>query len=252
MFKAKPDDFNGVNRRRREGAAMKSTHRSVLTSALMTGVASLAFLTVGAAGVRAEIVTVQGDNGAAGEDGVNPGDPGLPGDDGESVAGNAGSTQPFTAPLNKSSVTGGNGGQGGNGAVIVFGFNSNGGNGGNAGAATATASTIIGAGSGKRTPIRRGDLADLEARALPWATVTMAAMAAMLAVLPPRHRRQSGRVRGSKRQFVGWIWRWRRFYLWLWWKWRRCHRHGIDDNRFGLRGSGRKGVGWKRRRSGRQ
>ncbi len=42
---------------------------------------------VSAGGVRAEIVTVQGDNGAAGEDGVNPGDPGLPGGDGESVAG---------------------------------------------------------------------------------------------------------------------------------------------------------------------
>ena len=50
----------------------------------MTGVASLAFVMVSAGGVRAEIVTVQGDDGAAGADGVNPGDPGLPGGDGES------------------------------------------------------------------------------------------------------------------------------------------------------------------------
>jgi hypothetical protein len=61
---------------------MKSFHRSILTRALMTGVASLAFLMVSAGGVRAEIVTVQGDDGAAGADGVNPGDPGLPGGDG--------------------------------------------------------------------------------------------------------------------------------------------------------------------------
>ena len=38
----------------------------------MTGVASLAFVMMGAAAVRAEIVTVQGDDGAAGADGVNP------------------------------------------------------------------------------------------------------------------------------------------------------------------------------------
>ena len=99
---------------------MKSTHRSVLTRALMTGVASLAFVMMSAGGVRAEIVTVQGDNGAAGEDGVNPGDPGLPGDDGELVSANAGSLQPITAPLNKATATGGNGGQGGDGGVTPF------------------------------------------------------------------------------------------------------------------------------------
>ena len=49
---------------------MKSIHRSILTRALMTGVASLAFVMVSAGGVRAEIVTVQGDDGAAGADGV--------------------------------------------------------------------------------------------------------------------------------------------------------------------------------------
>ena len=78
---------------------MKSIHCSILTRALMTGVASLAFVMARAAGVRAEIVTVQGDDGAAGADGVNPGDSGLPGGDGESVSANAGSTQPITAPL---------------------------------------------------------------------------------------------------------------------------------------------------------
>ena len=96
---------------------MKSIHRSMLTRALMTGVASLAFVMVGAGGVRAEIVTVQGEDGPAGEDGVNPGDNGMPGDDGESVSANAGSTQPITAPLNKATATGGNGGPGGNGAI---------------------------------------------------------------------------------------------------------------------------------------
>jgi hypothetical protein len=81
-----------------EGAAMKSIHRSILTRALMTGVASLAFVMASAGGVRADIVTVQGDDGAAGADGVNPGDPGMPGGDGESVAANAGSVQPITPP----------------------------------------------------------------------------------------------------------------------------------------------------------
>jgi hypothetical protein len=114
---------------------MKSIHRSILTRALMTGVATLAFVMVGVGGVSAEIVTVQGDDGPAGEDGVNPGDPGMLGGDGEPVSANAGSAQPITAPLNKATVTGGNGGQGGNGAI--------GGNGGNGGASNATASTAI-------------------------------------------------------------------------------------------------------------
>jgi hypothetical protein len=43
--------------------AMNSIYRSILARSLMTGVASLAFMTMGAAGVRAEIVTVQGDDG---------------------------------------------------------------------------------------------------------------------------------------------------------------------------------------------
>ena len=116
-------------------AVMNSVHRSILTRALMTGVASLAFVMVSPGGVRAEIVTVQGDDGPAGANGVNPGDNGMPGDDGESVSANAGSTQPITAPLNKATATGGNGGQGGTGG--------NGGNGGRGGASSATASTAI-------------------------------------------------------------------------------------------------------------
>ena len=45
------------------GVAMKSIRRSMLARALMTGVASLAFVTVRPGGVRAEIVTVQGEDG---------------------------------------------------------------------------------------------------------------------------------------------------------------------------------------------
>jgi hypothetical protein len=110
---------------------MKSIHRSILTRALMTGVASLAFMMASAAGARAEIVTVRGDDGAAGADGGNPG---MPGGDGESVSANAGSAQPVTFPLNKATATGGNGGAGGNGVG-----NGGGGNGGNGGGASATA-----------------------------------------------------------------------------------------------------------------
>ena len=75
MFKLKLDVIRlRCGRAAAGGAAMKSIHRSILTRALMTGVASLAFVMVSAGGVRAEI-TVQGDDGAAGADGVNPGDP---------------------------------------------------------------------------------------------------------------------------------------------------------------------------------
>ena len=63
---------------------MKSIYRSILARSVITGAASLAFMMMGAAGVRAEIVIVEGADGAAGADGVNPGDPGLSGGDGES------------------------------------------------------------------------------------------------------------------------------------------------------------------------
>jgi hypothetical protein len=138
MFKLKADAFECVaGGRRGEGAEMKSFDRSSLARALMTGVASLAFVMMGVAGVRAEIVTVQGDDGPAGANGVNPGDNGMPGDDGESVSASAGSAQPVTAPLNKATAAGGNGGAGGNGDY------GNGGDGGNGGASTATASTAV-------------------------------------------------------------------------------------------------------------
>jgi hypothetical protein len=120
---------------------MKSIHRSNLARALMTGAASLAVMMASAADARAEIVAVQGDDGAAGADGVNFGDPGLPGGDGESVTANAGSTQPITFPLNKATATGGNGGQGGDG--FPDDDYGGGGNGGSGGAANATASTAI-------------------------------------------------------------------------------------------------------------
>jgi hypothetical protein len=72
-----------VGTRRRGEAAMNSFSRSILAPSLMTGAASLAFVMLGATGVRAEIVTVQGDDGMSGPDGVNPGDDGMPGVDGE-------------------------------------------------------------------------------------------------------------------------------------------------------------------------
>jgi hypothetical protein len=116
MFKPKLDVVRlRCGRAAAGGADMKSFDRSILARALMTGVASLAFVMVSEGGVRADIVTVQGDDGAAGADGVFSGDNGMPGGDGESVSANAGSAQPITAPLNKATATGGNGGQGGNG-----------------------------------------------------------------------------------------------------------------------------------------
>src|ERR1700678_2028699 len=120
------------------GADMQAIHRSILAQALMASAASLVLMTLSAAGVCAEIVTVQGDDGAAGADGVNPGDNGMPGGDGESVAAIAGSAQPITFPLNQATATGGNGGTGGDG--VGFG-DSSGGGGGRRGWATATGST---------------------------------------------------------------------------------------------------------------
>ena len=110
---------------------MNLIHRSILARSLMTGVASLAFVVMAPAMIRAEIVTVQGTDGAAGPDGVNPGDDGMPGDDGEPAHADAGSAHPITAPLNTATATGGNGGAGGNGAGSpISGDGGNGGNGG--------------------------------------------------------------------------------------------------------------------------
>ena len=56
---------------------MKSIHCSILTRALMTGVASLAFVIMETQGAHAE--TVISANGADGANGVNFNDPGGPG-----------------------------------------------------------------------------------------------------------------------------------------------------------------------------
>jgi hypothetical protein len=48
----------------------KTMDRSILARSLMTGVASLAFMMMDAAGVRAESVSVLGANGANAVDGV--------------------------------------------------------------------------------------------------------------------------------------------------------------------------------------
>jgi hypothetical protein len=79
-------------------AAMNSIHRSILVRSLMTGAASLAFVVMAPAWVRAETVLVQGDDGANGMDGVPPDGAGQPGGDGESVNASAGSPSPNTAP----------------------------------------------------------------------------------------------------------------------------------------------------------
>ena len=134
---------------RRGRAAVNSIYRSILARSLMTGAASLAFVLMAPAMVRAETVIVQGDDGAAGADGVNPGDDGMPGGDGESVGADAGSVHPITAPLNTSTATGGNGGPGGQGGNLEEnGFLAgSGGKGGKGGTATATAATTIISGS---------------------------------------------------------------------------------------------------------
>jgi hypothetical protein len=126
---------------------MRSIHRSILKRLLMTGAASLAVMIASAAGARAEIVTVQGDDGATGANAVNSGEDGMPGGDGESVAAYAGSPHRITSSQNQDTATGGSGGAGGNGD---FGVGSgSGGFGGNGGAADATASTTIAFGSAK-------------------------------------------------------------------------------------------------------
>jgi hypothetical protein len=61
---------------------MNSIHRSILARSLMTGVASLAFVVMAPAGVRADTVIVQGTDGANGASGVDgPGGEEPPGGD---------------------------------------------------------------------------------------------------------------------------------------------------------------------------
>jgi hypothetical protein len=112
---------------------MKSNHRSILTRALMTGVASLVLMMTGAKEGRAESVFVQGANGA------NAIDPDLQATTGESVGATAGSMQPVTNPSNSASAIGGNGGNGGNEVAN--------GTGEPGGGATATAATTVISGS---------------------------------------------------------------------------------------------------------
>ena len=101
----------------------------------MAGVASLAFMMMDAAGVRAESVSVLGANGANAVDGV----PGVPATGGDSVTATAGSIQPVTDPGNSAFATGGNGGDGGNNPNNIAGEPG--------GGATATAATTVISGS---------------------------------------------------------------------------------------------------------
>ena len=147
----------------------KAIDRSFLTRLFLTTALSLALITASAAGVRAEIVIVQGDDGVNGADGVNPGDPGLPGGDGESVTANAGRA-PF--PLNKATAYGGDGGAGGNGS-----YGSYGGNGGNGGA-------------------RRGDaISPAEANAAAYGGVAAAVVGIALALAPLAQEALAGELR---------------------------------------------------------
>ena len=113
---------------------MNSIHRSILACALMAGGASLVLM-FGTPGVRAEIVTAQGADGA---NGVGD-DPYAVPEEGELVTATAGSIQPVSDPSNSAFATGGNGGNGGN----VPGN----GTGAPGGAARAMAATAVNSGS---------------------------------------------------------------------------------------------------------
>jgi hypothetical protein len=123
MFKLKLDVGEWAFRSRasgHEGADMRSIHRSILARALMAGVASLAFVMMGAIGVRAE--TVGGADGAPGA--FCQGDDwdcDINGGDGESVSAGG---NPAVAIGGNGGAAGGGGngngdgtGNGGNGAV---------------------------------------------------------------------------------------------------------------------------------------
>jgi hypothetical protein len=124
MFKLKLDVIGlRDGRAAAGGAAMKSIHRSILTRALMTGVASLAFMITGAGGVRADTVGA-----GSGADGANCDlfeDPTC-------VVGNGGDGESVSAGGNPATAFGGNGGQGGQvfGPVELGEIDGNGGAGG--------------------------------------------------------------------------------------------------------------------------
>jgi hypothetical protein len=124
MFKLKLDVIGlRDGRAAAGGAAMKSIHRSILTRALMTGVASLAFMITGAGGVRADTVGA-----GSGADGANCDlfeDPTC-------VVGNGGDGESVSAGGNPATAFGGNGGQGGQvfGPVVPGEIDGNGGAGG--------------------------------------------------------------------------------------------------------------------------
>jgi PEP-CTERM motif len=132
MFKLKLDvgEWTARWRASGRGAEMKSTHRSNLTRALITHVASLALLMMGASGVRADTVI-----GAGGTPGAFCyGSPSID----ESCAINGGDGESVSAGGNPAVATGGNGGAAGDtddGYVSGDGT----GNGGNGGSATAVA-----------------------------------------------------------------------------------------------------------------
>jgi hypothetical protein len=109
---------------------MKSFDRSILARALMTGAASLAFVMIGAAVVRAGTVT--GADGTAGA--FCYGDPSID----ESCAVNGGDGESVSAGGNPAVAIGGNGGAAGD-TGYGYGDGDGTGNGGNGGSATAVA-----------------------------------------------------------------------------------------------------------------
>ena len=117
--------------------------RAFLMRLLQTTGLSLALMTASAAGVHAEDVTVQGADGANGEDGVNPGDDGQSGGGGGAAVANAGGIDPIASTLNTATAFGGGGGKGGD----LFVNRGAAGFGGPGGAARATAATTIISGS---------------------------------------------------------------------------------------------------------
>jgi hypothetical protein len=128
--------------------AMKSISRSFLARSLKIGVASLALGVIAPAVVRAETVSVQGEDGANGT-GCGSDCNGSDGDPAPPVAAIAGSASHITSPVNQATATGGSGGGGGGPNFFDNGLSGtgNGGNGGTGGAASATAGTTILSGS---------------------------------------------------------------------------------------------------------